>query len=71
MHYTIINEICTNKPHCLRRSEMIGGNGGQTNLYIDLINHNLLLELFFLMGFYILLYIVIQVLVYIPSVPSY
>ncbi len=29
MHYAIINEICTNKPHRLRRAEAMGGNGGQ------------------------------------------
>ena len=31
MYYTIINEICANKPHRLRRAETIGENDGQTN----------------------------------------
>ena len=25
MHYAIIDEICTNKPHRLRRAEAMGG----------------------------------------------
>lgn len=31
IYYTIINEICTNKPRRLRRSEAIEGKGGGTN----------------------------------------
>ena len=31
IRYITINEICTSKPHHLRRSEAMGGNGGQTN----------------------------------------
>lgn len=33
IHYVIINEICTNKPHRMRRPEAIGGIGGQTNYF--------------------------------------
>lgn len=37
MHYVTTNEICANKPHRLRRSEAIRGDGRQTN-YICLFN---------------------------------
>ena len=37
--YVAINEICANKPHHLRRSEAMGGIGGQTN-YKNLYNYS-------------------------------
>ena len=33
IYYSTFNEICANKPHRLRRSEAMGGMGGQTILW--------------------------------------